>query len=270
MHRLGNTRRALTAEEAGAYIPEDNRESLQGLPVKPVINGIGAYLPPRIVTNDELAQIVDTSDEWIYSHTGIKARRIAEDSVAASDLALRASEQAIERSAVPREKIDLLLLATSTPDFPGLPATASIVQDRLGIPAAGAMDLVAACSGFVYGLETARAYVLSGVAQNVLVIGAEVYSQILNWKDRSTCVLFGDGAGAAIVSGMTEAEADSRGILGGYLRSKGSGYHTLLRKAGGSRNTVGPENEDDRYLSMMAGRCTISPSPPSSRRSRSS
>ena len=216
----------------------------------PVITGIGAYLPPRIVTNDELAQIVDTSDEWIYSHTGIKTRRIAEDSVAASDLALPAAERAIERSPIPREEIDLVLLATSTPDFPGLPATASIVQDRLGIPKAGAMDLVAACSGFVYGLETARAYILSGAARNALVIGSEVYSRILNWKDRSTCVLFGDGAGAALVGGIAEADAGNRGILGGYLRSKGSGYHTLLRKAGGSKNAMGPENEDDRFLSM--------------------
>ncbi len=218
--------------------------------MKPVINGIGAYLPPRIVTNDDLAHVMDTSDEWIYSHTGIKARRIADDSIAASDLAVEASRQAIGRSSIEAGEIDLVLLATSTPDYPGLPATASIVQDRLGILRAGAMDLVAACSGFVYGVDTARVYVLSGAARNVLVIGSEVYSRILNWEDRSTCVLFGDGAGAAVVSAVEDGAAEDRGILDGYLRSKGSGHHTLWRKAGGSRNPVAPENETDRFLSM--------------------
>ncbi len=240
----------MTPEEGGTYIPGDTALGRKELSVKPVINGIGAYLPERIVTNDELSRIVDTSDEWIYSHTGIKARRIAEDSIAASDLAVEASRRAIARSSIPAEEIDLLLLATSTPDYPGLPSTASIVQDKLGIPQAGAMDLVAACSGFVYGIDTARVYVASGAAKNVLVIGSEVYSRILNWEDRSTCVLFGDGAGAAVVSAVEDEVADGRGVLDGYLRSKGAGHHTLWRKAGGSRNPVAPESEADRFLSM--------------------
>ncbi len=240
----------LTIGEGGAYIPGDTPGIEKGLSVKPVINGIGAHLPERVVTNDDLSHIVDTSDEWIYSHTGIRARRIAGDSVATSDLAVEASRRAIARSSIEPDEIDLVLLATSTPDYPGLPATASIVQDKLGILEAGAMDLVAACSGFVYALDTARAYVVSGTARNVLVIGSEVYSRILNWEDRSTCVLFGDGAGSVIVSAAEDEVADGRGILDGYLRSKGSGYHTLWRKAGGSRNPVAPENESDRFLSM--------------------
>ncbi len=219
--------------------------------MRAVIAGIGVGLPSRIVTNAELAQRIDTSDDWIFSHTGIRSRRIAEDSVAASDLGVEAAVQALERGGVAAEDVDLILLATSTPDFPGLPATASIVQDRLGCPKAGAMDIVAACSGFVYGLSTARAYVLSGSAQNALVIGSEIYSRILNWEDRSTCVLFGDGAGAVVVSASEEDSAsDQRGILSGVLRSKGSGAHALLRKAGGSRMPQSLNGKEDNYLFM--------------------
>lgn len=214
------------------------------------VRSIGAYVPPRRMSNDELAQIVDTSDEWIQSHTGIRFRHIAGDGVAASDLALEAAEIALQRADVAAEDIDLILLATSTPDYPGLPATACVVQDRLGAVNAGAMDLVAACTGFIYGLETARAFIESAAAQTVLVIGSEVYSKIINWKDRNSCVLFGDGAGAAVV---TVAEAGTAGhIIDGKLYSRGQGAEALARLGGGSR-TPRPEGgleSPECFLSM--------------------
>jgi 3-oxoacyl-[acyl-carrier-protein] synthase-3 len=187
------------------------------------------------MTNDELSQFVDTSDEWIYSHTGIRSRHIAADDVAASDLAVEAARAALEKANMPADQIDFIVLSTSTPDYPGLPSTASIVQDRIGATNAGAMDVVAACTGFAYGVSTARAYVESGMAETVLVLGAEVYSKILNWDDRSTCVLFGDGAGATIVQASSEP-----GIVDAVLHSRGSGAKKLLRPAGGSREAYEP------------------------------
>lgn len=206
------------------------------------VRSTGAYVPPRRMSNDELARIVDTSDEWIYSHTGIRYRHIADDGVAASDLAVEAAGIALRQAGVAPEEIDLILLATSTPDYPGLPATACVVQDRLGAINAGAMDLVAACTGFIYGLETARAFIESAAARTVLVIGSEVYSKIINWKDRNSCVLFGDGAGAAVVTATYTASDESTGrsegsrIMDGRLYSRGQGAEALARLAGGSRN----------------------------------
>jgi 3-oxoacyl-[acyl-carrier-protein] synthase-3 len=188
------------------------------------------------VSNDELAQTIDTSDEWIFSHTGIRNRHIADESMAASDLAVEASRAAMEGAGIEAEELDLILLATSTPDYPGLPSTASIVQHQLGARKAGAMDLVAACTGFVYAVETARAFVLSGAARTVLVVGSEVYSRILNWEDRNTSVLFGDGAGAVIIRAEGDAGTPpERGVLDSVLHSRGSGAETLLRPGGGSR-----------------------------------
>ena len=222
------------------------------------IRSLGAYAPERIMTNNEWSEYVDTSDEWIYSHTGIRERRIAAADQAASDLAVEASLAAFKNGTwlsadgaeIQGSEIDLVLLATSTPDYVGLPSTACIVQDRLDIPNAGAMDLVAACSGFIYALETAKTFVETGSARNVLVVGTEVYSKIINWKDRSTCVLFGDGAGAVVVSPSPDG-SPSR-ILKSVLGSKGSGVEHLLRKAGGTRNPflAGTTPEEDLYLSM--------------------
>jgi len=208
------------------------------------------------MSNDELAQIVDTSDEWIYSHTGIKSRHIAAEEQAASDLAVQACTQALELGGMSPDQIDFILLATSTPDFPGLPSTACIVQDRLGCANAAAMDVVAACTGFIYALETARAFVRSGTAKNVLVVGSEVYSKILNWKDRNTCVLFGDGAGAAVVTGVQDG---GNHIIDSYLRSHGAGAESLYRCAGGSRNKLEPAKTDpkDLYLSMDGRRVYV-------------
>ncbi len=230
--------------EAGATVPGGalDRGAAQ-------IVSVGAYVPPRVMTNDELAQIVDTSDEWIYSHTGIKARHVAADDVAASDLAVEAARRALDDARINPGDVDLVLLATSTPDYPGLPATASIVQDRLGAERSGAMDLVAACSGFVYGLATASAFVDSGQAGTVLVVGAEVYSKIINWADRNTCVLFGDGAGAAVV-----CRGVGRGIRDSVLHSVGSGAASLYRPAGGSREPCGATTEPDRTKLHMDGR----------------
>ncbi len=212
------------------------------------------YVPQRRMSNNEFAELVDTSDEWIYSHTGIRYRHIADDSEAASDLAYHASIQALERASLEPGQIDLVLLATSTPDYPGLPSTASIVQDRIGAKKAGAMDIVAACTGFVYGVETARAFVSSGAARTVLVIGSEVYSKILNWRDRDTCVLFGDGAGAAVVKRSDEESGQSE-ILDSFLRSRGNGARTLLRPSGGSRTPFVPgETEIETTKLYMDGR----------------
>ncbi len=221
------------------------------------VRSTGAYVPPRRMSNDELAQIVDTSDEWIYSHTGIRYRHIADEGVAASDLAVEAAGIALRNAHVTPDEIDLILLATSTPDYPGLPATACVVQDRLGAANAGAMDLVAACTGFIYGLETARAFIESAAARTVLVIGSEVYSKIINWKDRNSCVLFGDGAGAAVVTAVdatSRQRADSR-IIDGKLYSRGQGAEALARLAGGSR-TPKPEGglESPQCFLSMDGR----------------
>ncbi len=214
------------------------------------LRAIASHVPSRVMTNEELAAFLDTSDEWIYSHTGIRQRYIAAPEEAASDLGAAAAREALTKAELAPDDIDLILLATSTPDFPGLPATASVVQDAIGASRAGAMDLVAACSGFVYGLATARAMVRGGGLEHVLVIGAEVYSRIVNWKDRASCVLFGDGAGAALVS-RTDRTDGSR-IVDSFLRSRGSGARTLYRPAGGSRTPYveGETPPEERFVFM--------------------
>jgi 3-oxoacyl-[acyl-carrier-protein] synthase-3 len=166
-------------------------------PVRSVILGCGAYLPKRVLTNAELAKIVDTSDEWITERTGIRERRIAAEGEMTSDLGLAAARQALERAGCEAEDIDLVILATSTPDNT-FPATAVSIQSQLGIPGGAAFDMQAVCSGFVFALATADGFLKSGQYTRALVIGAETFSRILDWQDRSTCVLFGDGAGAVV------------------------------------------------------------------------
>ncbi|WP_234969092.1 beta-ketoacyl-ACP synthase III [Alkalispirochaeta americana] len=206
--------------------------------LRPVaVTGVGAFAPERRVHNEDLAQMVDTSDEWIFSHTGIRYRHIASEDQAASDLAVPAAKKAMAKAGVSPDDIDLILVATSTPDYPGLPSTACVLQEKLGIPSAGAMDLVAACSGFIYGLETARTYVAAGAARNVLVVGSEIYSRIVNWEDRGSSVLFGDGAGAAVVSVLSEGE---NRISPAILGSRGSGAESLCRLYGGTRHPYIP------------------------------
>lgn len=218
-----------------------------------VIRGIGSYTPERRVTNDELAQTLDTSDEWIQSHTGIRSRHVAAPEQAASDLAVEACTRALAEAKCDPATVDLILLATSTPDYQGLPSTASVVQHRLGCSNAGAMDLVVACSGFVYGLETARAYIRGGMAKNVLVVGSEVYSRIVDWSDRSTCILFGDGAGACLLSGVEGSGVEGEvGVIDSVLRSRGSDAESLYRPVGGSRTPLakGEKPGSDSYLKM--------------------
>ncbi|WP_024787684.1 MULTISPECIES: beta-ketoacyl-ACP synthase III [unclassified Lebetimonas] len=165
---------------------------------------IGAYVPPKILTNKDLEKIVDTTDEWITKRTGIKTRHIAENEVT-SDLAYKASVDALNNAGMKPEDIDMIILATITPDYFTMPSTACLVAEKLGITAP-AVDISAACTGFIYALAQAKAFIESGVYKNILIIGAETLSKIVNWKDRTTCVLFGDGAGAAIISATDKKE----------------------------------------------------------------
>lgn len=203
--------------------------------IVPRILSTGFAVPPRVMTNDELSTLVDTTDEWIYSHTGIRERRIAAADQATSDLATEAARQALEGAGVDADDVDLILVATSTPDHLGFPSTANLVQHALGATRAGAMDLVAACTGFVYALETARTFVAAGAASRVLVIGAEVFSRIVDWTDRNTCILFGDGAGAVLVG---PSDLPDPWFAPSILRSDGAGAPALARVAGGTRKPV--------------------------------
>lgn len=193
------------------------------------ITGTGSYAPTKVLTNLDLEAMVATSDQWITERTGIRERRVAGPGEACSDLAVKAAEQALRAAGVRPEELDLILLATCTGDYP-LPATACLVQHRLGATRAAACDLSAACCGFVYALSVADAYIRTGM-RHVLVIGSEVMSAILDWTDRNTCILFGDGAGAAVVSGV---HGDA-GILSTHLRSDGGLYELIAVPAGGSR-----------------------------------
>ncbi len=192
------------------------------------ILGLGAYVPEKIMTNHDLEKIVDTSDEWIQTRTGIKERRIAEAGTPTSELAAKAALEALESAKLKPTDLDLIILATVSPDMV-FPSTACIVQNKIGAQCA-AFDISAACSGFPYGLTIAEGLIRSGVYKHILVIGAEVISVYINWKDRSTCVLFGDGAGAAVLG---EAK-DGHGILSTYWGSDGSQAKLLQIPAGGS------------------------------------
>lgn len=168
--------------------------------IKASMISIGAYVPKKIVTNFDLEKLVDTTDEWIFKRTGIKERRIAQDNELASDLGYKAALQALERSGIDKNEIDALICATMTPDHIGMPSTACLIANKLGISNITAFDITAACTGFIYLLELAKALIESGNKKNILIVGAEKTSDILDWKDRGTCILFGDGAGAAVIS----------------------------------------------------------------------
>jgi 3-oxoacyl-[acyl-carrier-protein] synthase-3 len=180
------------------------------------IVGTGSYLPPRVVTNDELAQRIDTSDAWIQERTGIKQRHIADESQTSSDLALEASRRALEAAGLKAQQIDLIVVATSTPDFI-FPSVACLLQAKLGVKNCPAFDVQAVCSGFVYGLATADNFIRAGTYRRALVVGAEVFSRILDWNDRGTCVLFGDGAGAVVLTA-----GEQPGIHASVLHADGS------------------------------------------------
>lgn len=211
------------------------------------IAGVGAYVPDKIVTNADLEKIVDTSNEWIISRSGIRERRIAPPEMATSDFAVIAANEAIANAGITAEDIDLVIVATNTPDMI-FPATACLVQDRIGAKKAGAFDLAAGCTGFVYAMIVGSQFVSTGACQNVLVIGSENLSKILNWKDRKTCVLFGDGAGAVVL----RQAAPGSGILSQKLWADGSGGQFLKLPAGGSRLPASHETVDNNlhYLHM--------------------
>jgi len=208
--------------------------------IRSVILGCGSYLPAKVMTNADLAQIVDTSDEWITERTGIKSRHIAADGELTSDLAYNAAIAAMAHAGVTADELDLIVLATATPDNT-FPATAVKVQARLGMTRGAAFDVQAVCSGFIYALSVADNFIKAGQAKTVLVIGAETFSRILDWNDRATCVLFGDGAGAVVLR-ATEGTgtATDQGILSTHIHSDGN-HHDLLYVDGGpsSTQTVG-------------------------------
>ncbi len=192
------------------------------------ILGLGASLPPKVVTNFDLEKLVDTSDEWIRTRTGIKERRIAEKGVAASDLGAEAAREALKSAGLKATDLDLIVVATVTPDMT-FPSTGCLVQKKIGATCP-AFDVAAACTGFVYALSIAEGYIKAGLYKNVLVIGSEITSSFINWKDRSTCVLFGDGAGAAVVGPVSDGHC----ILATYLGSDGNYADILKIPAGGS------------------------------------
>jgi len=198
------------------------------------IVGLGAYVPPREMTNEDWEGIVDTSDEWISTKTGMKVRRIADKDVCTSDLAVEACNKALEDAGIDASEVDMLILATSSPDVP-LSSTAGIIQDKLGCSECAAFDINAVCAGWVNALDVGSRFAGTEGYRNVLVVGSEIYSRILNWGDRSTCVLFGDGAGAAVLSDVDEG----RGILGSWLMSDGSGSSVIEIPAGGVRVPLG-------------------------------
>jgi 3-oxoacyl-[acyl-carrier-protein] synthase-3 len=192
------------------------------------VRGLGAYIPEKVLTNFDLEKMVDTTDEWIRTRTGIRERHIADKSHCASDLGVEAAKEAIREAGLTVDEIDLIIVATCTPDMV-FPSTGCGIQRKLGAKC-GAFDMSAACSGFTYAVSIADAYVRSGVYRNVLVVGTEVLSRFVDWKDRSTCVLFGDGAGAAVIS----RSADEHGIISTYLGSDGTKADLLNIPGGGS------------------------------------
>ena len=194
------------------------------------ITGVGSYLPAKILTNAHLEKMVDTSDEWIVTRTGIQSRRLAAKDEFTSDMAAHAAQRAMKKAGVTADQIDLIIVATITPDMP-FPATACIVQQKIGAGRAAAFDLEAACSGFIYGLEIGQQFIMSRTYDTVLVIGAEKLSSIVDWTDRNTCVLFGDGAGAAVLQGRP----NSHGLLTAVMGADGSKGGLLHMPGGGSR-----------------------------------
>ncbi|WP_026943994.1 beta-ketoacyl-ACP synthase III [Helicobacter rodentium] len=218
-------------------------------PIYATLSSIGAYIPSKVVTNDDLSKIVETNDEWITKRTGIKERRFAAENEATSDLATNAAKVAIERAKIDIDKIDAVIVATISPDFLCMPSTACVVANNLGIINKPAFDIAAACSGFIYLLSLAKALIESKTYRNILIIGAEKLSSILDVQDRSTCVLFGDGAGAAIISAT---EDKNLSILDVQCASNGQYQDLLMTPGCGSRNPANIEviNERLQFMKM--------------------
>lgn len=221
--------------------------------MKSVIAGTGRFLPEKVLTNHDLEKMVDTSDEWIVERTGIRERRIADENSSASDLAVPAARQAIEDAGLKPDELDLIIVGTSTPDMM-FPSTACFVQAALGAKKAVAFDILAACAGFTFSLTTADSFLVSGRYKNALVIGAEVYSSIVDWEDRTTCVLFGDGAGAVVL----KAENGESGIISSHIFSDGTKADYLYAPGGGSKLRFTREMVDQkRYCLAMDGQKTF-------------
>ncbi|MEF2244600.1 MULTISPECIES: beta-ketoacyl-ACP synthase III [unclassified Paenibacillus] len=218
--------------------------------LRPVgIIGTGKYVPERILTNHDLEQMVETNDEWIVTRTGIKERRVASAGEATSDLAYEASRLAIEAAGLTADDIDLIIVATITPDM-FFPSTACLLQDKLGAKKAAAFDLSAACSGFIYGLSTASSMIATGMYKHILVVGAETLSRITDYTDRNTCILFGDGAGAVVLGEVPEG----RGFKSFVLGADGSGGELLKVSGGGSRMPATEQSiADKKHYIYMAG-----------------
>lgn len=217
--------------------------------LRPVgITGMGSYAPPQVVTNADLEKLVDTTDEWITTRSGIKERHKAPDDMATSDLGLQAAKIALENAGVKPEEIELIIFATVSPDKI-LPSTACILQDKLGCVNAAAFDLMAGCTGFVYGLSVASQMVATGAYNKVLVVGADILTKLVDWEDRNTCVLFGDGGGAAVVEPVEEGY----GILGHTIGAEGSGHIFIELPAGATFMPATHQTIDDRmhYIKMQ-------------------
>ena len=216
------------------------------------VAGCGAYLPERVLTNDELARRLDTSDDWIRQRTGIGERRIAAAGELTSDLAVAAARRALERAGMSGNDLDLIVLATATPDHT-FPATATKVQAQLGMKRGAAFDVQAVCSGFIFALATANNALRLGQARTALVIGAETFSRILDWEDRGTCVLFGDGAGALVLNAVPDTGPGGRGVLSTHLHSDGSQYSALYVDGGpSSTGTTGHLRMEGREVFRQA------------------
>lgn len=210
--------------------------------MKAGIKGTGSYVPPKVITNEDISKIMDTSDEWIRTRTGITERRVTDEGTATSDLALVAAKKSLEAANFDAKDLDLILVATCTPDML-FPSTACILQDKLGANKAVAFDLSAACSGFNYALSVAASFIEASVYKTILVVGADTLTKYLDWNDRTTSVLFGDGAGAALLS----PRDDGSGILSNFLYVEGSGGKYLTMPGGGSRD---PEIKNGRFIKM--------------------
>jgi 3-oxoacyl-[acyl-carrier-protein] synthase-3 len=212
------------------------------------IVGWGRYIPQRVLTNDDLSRMVDTSDEWIVTRTGIRERHLAEEGETTATMAIQAARQALDGAGIGPEKLDLIIVATATPDYL-FPSTACLVQDALGASRTGAFDLAAGCTGFIYALGVAAAMIESGAARTALVIGAETLSRIIDWTDRNTCVLFGDGAGAVVL----QAGPEGGGVLATVLGADGSGGNLLMLPAGGSCHPASHQTVAERmhYIKMQ-------------------
>ena len=221
------------------------RFNFEGRPVS--VTGVGSYVPAKILTNLELEKMVETTDEWITTRTGIKERRISAADEFTSDMAAQAALRAMKMAGITAEQIDLIIIATITPDMP-FPSTACLVQQKIGARRAAAFDIEAACSGFIYGLEVGQQFIMSRTYDTVLVIGAEKLSSIVDWQDRNTCVLFGDGAGAAIL----QNRPNSHGLLTAVMGADGGKANLLTMPAGGSRCPATADSVNARlhYLRM--------------------